>query len=269
MGIPLVEGRSFDRRDVASAPRVGIIDESIARLVWPGESAIGKRFRIPARISNNVTQPWIEIVGVVGHVKHDGLDADTRGQIYWNYEQRPQDRMVLTVRMAPDATTLTPAIIQAIREVDPEQPVYDVRTMEEVVERSLGQRWLNMILIGAFASISLVLCCIGVYGVIAFGVTRQRREFGIRMALGASRSGIAALVLGRGLILAGIGTVAGLAMAALLARSMSSMLYGVNANDAASFTAATAAMLIVAGVASYLPARRAAAVDPAVTLRAE
>jgi ABC-type antimicrobial peptide transport system permease subunit len=210
---------------------------------------------------------------------HDGIDLDTRAQVYWNYEQRAQDRMVLVAQLAPrslgeggadgNITGLTAAIVQAIRDVDPEQPVYDVRTMDDVVQRSLGQRWLNMILIGAFASISLVLCCIGVYGVIAFGVARQRREFGIRLALGASRRGIATLVLSRGLLLAAIGAVAGLAMAALLARSMSSMLYGVNANDAASFAAATAAILIVAAVASYLPARRAAAVDPAVTLRAE
>ena len=266
LGIPIVEGRSFDGRDKDGAPLVGIIDERIAKLVWPGESAIGKRFRIPLQI-DGADLPWHEIVGVVGHVKHDGLDLDTRPQVYWNYEQRAQDRMVVVARGAGNVTGLMPAIIQAIRDVDPEQAVYDVRTMDDVVQRSLGQRWLNMILIGAFASISLVLCCIGVYGVIAFGVTRQRREFGIRMALGASRRAVATLVLGRGLALAGIGTLAGLAMAALLARSMSSMLYGVDPNDAASFAAATAAILIAAAIASYLPARRAAAVDPAVTLR--
>lgn len=268
MGIPIAEGRSFDSRDNDGAPLVGIIDERIARLVWPGESAIGKRFRIPLKI-DGADLPWHEIVGVVGHVKHDGLDLDTRPQVYWNYQQRAQDRMVVVARAAGDVTALTPAIIQAIRDVDPEQPVYDVRTMDDVVQRSLGQQWLNMILVGGFASISLVLCCIGVYGVIAFGVTRQRREFGIRMALGASRSGIAALVLSRGLILAGIGMIAGLVIASLLTRSLDSMLYGVRPNDVVSFGAASVAILVVAVLASYLPARRAASLDPAVTLRAE
>jgi len=269
MGIPIVEGRTFDARDTESAPSVGIIDERVAKLMWPSESAIGKRFRIPPSLTNGVPLPWTEIVGVVGHVKHDGIDLDTRAQVYWNYEQRAQDRMVLVVRAAGNVTALPPAIIQAIHEVDPEQPVYDVRTMEDVVERSLGQRWLNMTLVGTFASVALVLCSIGVYGVIAFGVTRQRREFGIRLAIGASRGAILAAVLGRGLALAGIGTTAGLIIAAVLTRGLGSLLYGVDVYDSLSFGAATAAILLVAALASYLPARSAAAVDPATTLRAE
>lgn len=269
MGIKLVEGRSFTSQDVASAPLAGIIDERVARLAWPGESAIGKRFRTPARINNNAPQPWVEIVGVVGRVKHDRLEDDALPQVYWNYEQRPQDRMVLVARTTSDIRALTPAIISAVHGVDPEQPVYDVRTLEEVVERSLGQRWLNMALLGTFAVVALVLCSIGVYGVIAFGVTRQRREFGIRLALGASRGGIARQVVNRGLLLAASGVAAGLVLAALLARSMAALLYGVPATDGASFALATVTVLIVAVLASYLPARRAAAVDPAVTLRAE
>jgi putative ABC transport system permease protein len=269
MGIPLLEGRGFDARDTASAPPVGIIDERVARLMFPDESPIGRRMRIPASLNNGVALPWIEIVGVVGHVKHDGLDLDTRAQVYWNYEQRAQDRMVVVARASADSKPLTPAIVQAIHEIDPEQPVYDVRTMDDVVERSLGQRWLNMTLLGTFAAAALLLCSIGVYGVIAFGVTRERREFGIRLALGASRGSIAGRVLKRGLTLAGAGTAAGLVLAALLARSMGSLLYGVNAYDSASFGIATGTILAVAVLASYLPARRAAGVDPAVTLRAE
>jgi predicted permease len=266
MGIPVLEGRAFDARDTAASPPVGLIDERIAKLMWPGESAIGKRFRVAPHLMKT---PWFEIVGVVGHIRHDALDADPRAQAYWSFKQMPMDRMALAVRTERNASALTASVVRAIHEIDPEQPVYDVRTMDEWVNRSLGQRWMNMTLVSVFATVSLALSAIGVYGVIAFGVTRQRREFGIRMALGASRRGIAALVLSRGLILAGIGTVAGLAMAALLARSMNSMLYGVNPDDAASFGAATVAILSVAVVASYLPARRAAAVDPAVTLRAE
>jgi putative ABC transport system permease protein len=269
MGIPIIEGRSFDSRDTESAPGVGIVDERVAKLAWPNESAIGKRFRIPAKLNNGVPFPWIEIVGVVGHVRHDGIDVDTRAQVYWNYQQRAQDRMVLVVRAEKDVKALTPAIIQAVHDVDAEQPLYDVRTMDDVVERSLGQRWLNMALIGTFASVALVLCSIGVYGVIAFGVTRQRREFGIRMALGASRRAILGAVLARGLTLAAIGTTVGLVIAAVVTRGMASLLYGVEAYDSLSFGVATAAILFVAALASFLPARSAAAVDPATTLRAE
>ena len=269
MGIPLIDGRLFDSRDTATAPPVAIIDERIAKAIWPGESAIGKRMRVPPVLTNNIPWPWMEIVGVVGHVIHDGIDLDTRPQAYWNYEQRAQDRMVLVVRTDGDPASLTPMIRQAIRDVDPEQPVYDVRTMEDVVERSLGQRWLNMALLVAFASAALLLSAIGVYGVIAFGVTRQRREFGIRLALGATRSEIAAGVLKNGLTLALIGMSIGLVMALAMTRAMRSLLYGVTASDLVSYGLATAAIVAVALLASYLPARRAAAVDPAITLRTE
>jgi putative ABC transport system permease protein len=269
MGIPLIDGRTFDVRDIEGAPPVGIIDEHVARLVWPNESAVGKRFRTPARLNNNVPMPWIEIVGVVGRVASDGLDTATRPQFYWNYEQRAMDRMVLIARADRNIASLSAAVISAIHEIDPEQPVYDVRTMDDVVERSLSQRWMNMTLLGSFAVVALALCSIGVYGVIAFGVARQRREFGIRLALGASRRSIATSVVTRGLALAGIGIGAGMGVSIGVTRSMSSLLFGVNPTDVISLTAGTLAILVVAILASYLPARRAAAVDPAVTLRTE
>jgi putative ABC transport system permease protein len=269
MGIRLMAGRFFDDRDEESAPTVGIIDAEMARQIWPAESAIGKRFRPPAALNNNVQLPWIEIVGVVARVKHDGLDAESRGQAYWNYRQRPMDRMVLVVRAERNVAALGASVIAGIHEIDPEQPVYDVRTLDEWVERSLSQRWMNMALVGAFAASALALCAIGVYGVIAFGVARQRREFGIRLALGASRRGIAAAVVRHGLVLASIGIGAGLVLAVALTRSMSSLLFGVSASDVLSFASATLAILTVALLASYLPARRAAAVDPALTLRAD
>jgi putative ABC transport system permease protein len=177
--------------------------------------------------------------------------------------------MALVVRAKGDSRNLTRAVLQAVHTVDPEQPVYDTRMMSEVLDRSLASRWLNMALIVAFAGIALFLSCIGVYGVVAFGVAQQRREFGIRVALGASRGGIARLVLSRGLLLAGSGAAIGLILAALVARTMQALLYGVTVSDLASFAAATAALFVVALLASYLPARRAAAVDPASTLRSE
>ena len=269
MGIPLVEGRSFDSRDAASATPVGIIDDRVARLIWPNDTAVGKRFRLPARINANVAGPWVEIVGVVRRVRHDGLDTDPRAQIYWNYEQRAMDRMVLVARGERDVAPLTASVVGAIHEVDPEQPVYDVRTMAEVVERSLGQRWMNMTLVGTFAGAAVALCAIGVYGLIAFGVARQRREFGIRLALGASQRSIASAVVSRGVLLAGAGVAAGLVLSIGLARMMTSMLFGVAAGDLASFVAAAATILVLAVLASYVPARRAAKIDPALTLRAE
>ena len=269
MGIPLLEGRNFDARDHLDAPVVGIIDERIARLLWPGQSAVGKRMRIPAVLTNNVPQPWMEIVGVVGHVIHDGIDRDTRPQVYWNNDQRAQDRMVLVVRTAGNPAALAPMIRQAVRDVDPQQPVYDVRTMQQVVERSLGQRRLSMILLVVFGLAALLLSAIGVYGVIAFGVERQRRELGIRLALGATRMAVTRAVVKRGVVLAVIGIAIGLTLAAIVTRGMQSLLFGVAASDASSFAAAILALLAIALVASYLPARRAAAVDPSLTLRAE
>jgi putative ABC transport system permease protein len=264
LGIPLREGRVFTDHDTETAPPVGVIDEQIARATWPGESALGKRFRIPV-----ASFPWVEIVGVVGHVRHDGLDVDPRPQVYWNYRQRAQDRMVLVVRGRQDARALVPAVLQAIRAVDPEQAAYDVRPMDQVLERSLAQRWLNTVLLGAFGGIALLLASVGVYGVVAFGVTRRLREFGIRMALGAERSQVTRLVLGRAVLLAAGGTVLGLFAAAVLAGAMQSLVFGVAPRDGLSFAAASAVLLAVALLASYLPARRAASVDPMVTLRCE
>jgi hypothetical protein len=230
LGIPLREGRLFTERDGADAPPVGIVDEQIARTQWAGQSAVGKRFRIPG-----VGVPWV----------------------------------VLVVRGGETAAALVPAVVQAVRTLDPEQPVYDVRTMDAVVDRSLAQRRMSTALFGAFAVVSLLLASVGVYGVMAFGVARRVREFGIRVALGARRADLTRLVLREGAGLAGAGIVAGLAGAALLSGAMRSLVYGVGLRDAASFALSAGALLGVAVLASYLPARRAASVDPAVTLRGD
>ena len=269
MHIPLIEGRTFQPVDDGAAPIVAIIDERVARQQWPGENAIGKRLRFPARGSVDPPSAWMEIVGVVGHVKHDGLDADSIGQIYFDYRQTTQDRAVIVARVTENPTAVMSAMMAGIRELDPEQPVYDPRTLNDVMARSINSRWLSMTLVGSFALIAVFLCSIGVYGVIAFGVTIEQREFGIRLALGASRVGITSSVVSRGLMLAGIGSIAGLVIALALTRSLSSLLFGVTANDVVSFSTATVTILAVAFLASYLPARRAAAVEPAIALRTE
>jgi putative ABC transport system permease protein len=266
MRIPLLQGRALDERDGAKAPLVGVVDERTARTLWPGENAIGKRFRVtvPGR------QPaWGEIVGAVRRIHDQGLDKDDNGQMYLSYHQFTDGRIALVVRTHADAGAMTTPVVQAIRSVDQDQPVYDVRTMDDVLARSAAERWLNMAIIVAFAGASLLLAGAGLYGVIASSVTDRRREFGVRLALGASRSEVSGLVLRKGAAVAGTGAALGLGAAIALVRGMESLLYGVPRFDPVSFAAAGALLFGVALTASYLPARRAALTDPARTLRAE
>lgn len=262
--IPLLAGRAFTEGDHDTAPGVAIIDERLVKTVFAGVDPIGRRVRIP--IAN---LPWLTIIGVVGHIRHDRLDEDVRPQMYFNYRQRMQDRMALAVRTHGDPAAIAASIVAAIRAVDPEQPVYDARTLGAVVDRSLAQRWLQTTLLGGFAAIAVVLASIGVYGVIAYGVGQRSREFGIRLALGARRSEIVRVVMQRGIALFAAGATLGLAAAAASARIFNSLLFNVTAFDFVSFGAATAILFAVALAASGLPARRAAGVDPSVALRTE
>jgi predicted permease len=262
IGIPLIQGRLFTMHDQASAPAVMIIDERLARAAWPGENVIGKRIRVPGG-------QWSEIVGVVGHVRNDGLDIDPRPQVYWNYLQRASDRMALIVRANVPPQTLIPPVIQAIRSVDAEQPVYDVRPMRDVIDRSLSQRRLTMILLVVFGAAALLLASVGVYGVVAFAVTQRLREFGIRVALGAERSAVTRLVVGQGATMALVGTAIGLVAAVAAGGVMSTLVFETSPRDFGTFALAGAVLLGVAALASYVPARRAAGVDPAVTLRSD
>ena len=264
IGIPLVAGRLYTDSDTDTSPLVCVIDEQLARLAYPNESPIGKRFRI-----DFPGQPWATIVGVVGHIRHDGLDVDLRPQVYWPLKQRGQDRIALIVRTQQDPKAMTAAITAAIREVDRDQPVYDVQTMTEVVAQSLSYRWLNMMLLTLFAGVSLVLATIGIYGVIAYTASQRQREFGVRIALGAERRDIVRLVVGQGARFAAIGGLIGVAAALLLARVLEGLLYEIGTRDALSFTGATAILFVVAIVASYVPARRASRSDPIQALRGD
>lgn len=265
LGIPLLQGRTFSERDGEEAPPVGIIDDRIARLVWPKQNPLGKRFRIPHSDDN----PWVEVVGVVGQIRDDNLEGDGRPLIYWNYHQRGHYRIALVVRTRQDPNRMVASIVGEIRGLDPEQPVYDVRTMDDVVNRSLAPRWLNTVLLGSFASASLLLACIGLYGVIAYSVSQRTREFGIYLALGAQSHDLLRLVLRKGMTLALGGTAAGLVGAAVLTRLLSSLLYGVRAIDVSTFAASSLLLVVVALLACYVPARRATKVDPMVALRCE
>jgi putative ABC transport system permease protein len=264
VGIPLVAGRFYTDSDTGTSPLVGMIDERLARLAYPNRDPIGKRFRI-----GFPNMPWVTIVGVVGHIRHDGLDVDRRPQVYWPQTQRTQDRLALVVRTKQDPKTMTAAIAAAIREVDRDQPVYEVRTMTEVVAQSLSYRWLNMMLLTIFAGVSLLLATIGIYGVIAYTASQREREFGVRIALGAERRDIVRLVVGQGARLAAIGGLTGVGAALLVARVLEGLLYEIGTRDTLSFAGATAILLAVAIVASYVPARRAARSDPIQALRGD
>jgi len=262
MGIALRGGRAFTERDDAAAPLVAIIDDQLARAMWPGDNAIGKRIK-------RFDFQWCAVVGVVSHIHANGVDIDPRPQVYWPYRQVTQDRMVLVVRANEAADAIIKPVIDAIHSVEPKQPLYDVRVMTDVVERSTVRQHLTTMLISGFGAIALVLAAVGIYGVVAFGVTQRLREFGIRIALGATWRDVTALVVREGTAVAAIGAAIGLVAAAALGNAMSALTFGVGARDFVSFFAATVAIVLVAVIASYIPARRAAAVDPAVTLRAE
>ena len=261
--IPIKEGRSFTAADRADAPLAVVIDERLARAVWPRTSPIGHRLRETA------DGRWGTIVGVVGHIRHTALEEDSSPQVYWNYTQRGQDRMAIVVKTAGDPAALTRSVGMAVRSADADQPIYDARPFDEVVDRSLGHRWLQTVLLGIFAGVALVLASIGAYGVIAYGVGQRLREYGVRMALGARRQDVVAMVLRRGGTLFVLGALAGLALAGMSVRVLSTLVYGVGPRDALSFVLATLALFVVSMVACYLPARRAARVDPSIALRSE
>jgi predicted permease len=263
-GIPLKRGRNFTAGDRGESTPVGIIDEQLANRVFARENPLGKRFRIPS-----ADLPWVEIVGVAGHILNDSPEKDNRPQIYWPETQRTQDRAALVVRTAGPPEALASALIGEIRREDPEQPVYDVRTMEDWMSRTLGPRNLMTGLVGFFGGASLVLACLGLYGVVSYTAGLRMREFGIRIALGGTAGHVRGLVLSQAGRMVGAGCVLGLALALLSGRALGSLLYGVDSQDAAALLGAPAVLLAAALAASAGPARRAAKTDPAITLRFE
>jgi putative ABC transport system permease protein len=261
LDIPVRAGRTFTEEDSADHPAVGTIDERLARSAFGGESAIGKRFRtdVPGA-------PWVEIVGVVGHVRQERLDRDPRPQVYWPYQQRTQDRTAMVVR-ATDASSLTDAVRTAIHQIDPDQPLYDVWPMSTVLEGTMRGQWLNTVVIGAFAAMALALTSAGLYGVVSYLTAQRRREFGIRLALGATASDVLTLVLKQGLGLAGIGLVAGLTLSAMLTRALGAMLHQVTAWDPATYLAVSGLLIVVMVAATVVPAWHASRLDPKVAVQ--
>jgi putative ABC transport system permease protein len=265
--IQMRAGRDFSEADGYGKPRVVIVSENTAKRFWPGENPLGKRITLTM-----MTKEPAEVVGVVREVKTGALDAseaDSETAVYAPAAQFAYDGSTLAVRTATAPRTLTQAMVNAIHSIDPELPVLDIATLEEVVEESLGQRPLAMMLLAGFAALALLLASVGVYSVLAYTVRQRIREIGIRMALGAPVRGVLRLVVIEGLKPTLIGVALGLVLAAGLVRVMETLLYGVSQYDPGTFSAVALIMLCVGVAATLLPAYRATRVDPLVTLRAE
>ena len=268
MEIPLVDGRLFTDHDTRETERVVIVDEHMARQLWPGESAVGKRIRTGG-FDVRPDTPWMTVVGVVGRIKQDGLDADSRMAYYRAHRQAPSRGMNVVVRGSGDPAALAPAVSAGIRTLDPDLPIYNLRTMEQRVDESLARRRFAMLLLSLFAALALGLAAVGIYGVIAYLVSQGTREIGIRMALGATPAAIRLLVVRHGVWVAVGGLAIGLAGAFLLTRFMDSLLFGVRPSDPLTFVGIAVLLAAVSLAATYLPARRAARVDPVVIMRSE
>jgi len=265
MSIPLQMGRNFTERDAAEAPNVMLIDETLARLYWPNENPIGKR----VALSNTRETIWREIVGVVGAVKHRGLDADYRGTLYVPHSQMSWENFFLVVRTVAEPTSMTTAVRAAIQSVDQNQPVYEVMTMEQRVSESVGQRRFSMLLLGLFAAVALLLAAVGLYGVMSYGVSQRTQEIGIRLALGAQAGDVLKLVVKQGMSLVCLGVGLGLLASLALTRLLTNLLFGVQATDPVTIAGVALMLVGVALLACWIPARRAAKVDPMIALRRE
>jgi predicted permease len=270
MGVPLRRGRFFDRTDRGESRPVAIVNETMARQYWPGQDAVGKRFKIGDPDSK---VPWVTIVGIVGDVRQMGLDAPVKAEMYLPYSQitnqpwfAPRD---LVVRTNVEPMSVVAAVKHEIAAVDPEQAVSNIRTLDDILDEEVVQRRLGATLLTAFATLALLLASLGIYGILSYFVAQHTPEIGVRLALGATGGDILRLVLGRGMTLAligvGLGSLGGLA----LTRLVSSLLFGISATDPATFALAALLLTALALLACYLPARRAVKLDPTIAMRYE
>jgi putative ABC transport system permease protein len=263
MDIPIVRGRAFARQDGPGAPLVAVVNTVLASRVFPGEDAIGRRVRLGSAAPD---APWITIVGVVGSVRHGSLEEAPRPEIYLTYRQNAPVAPFLVVRSAGDAAGLAPAVREAIKATGANPP-FDVRTMAEIRSSSMSERTFVLLLVGLFGALGLTMAAIGVYGIITLTAAERVAEVGIRLALGASPVQVLTLILGYAVRLAAIGILIGVGIALAGGPWIGSQLFGVGATDPATYIVVGAALLVVASLAAYLPARRAMRVDPGAVLR--
>lgn len=266
IGVPLLEGRHFDEHDNETSAPVAIVDETMARTFWPGQSALGKRLKLGGTQS---TSSWRTIVGVVRHVRYRTLEAPSRVEVYWPHAQLPNEVMSLAVRTTGEPRAMAEAVRRQVLALDPEQPVYSVRSLDEVVSLSVARRRFSLFVLSVFAGVALLLAAVGIYGVISYSVAQRRQEMGIRLALGATSGNLLRLVLTQSTLLVTTGIVLGILGAVLLTPLMRSLLFNVSATDPLTFGSVALGLLTVGLIAAYIPARRAMTVDPMVALRQE
>jgi putative ABC transport system permease protein len=258
-----IRGRSFTEDDADGKPLVAVIDESTARKYWPTQDPLGRR----VRFGKDPTAPWTTVVGIVKDIKSDGLDVDGIPHIYVSTYQDSSKRMSLVLRTSLPANQLEPQIRHEIQGIDSGLPVFNISSMNDVLDRSLATRRFSANLVGGFAGLAMLLASIGIYGLLAYMVGQRSQEIGIRMALGAGRGSVLKLFLQKGIVLAGLGIVVGMVIAVATASMMTSLLYGVRPHDPAVFVIVPLLLLAVAALASYFPAYRATKVNPMIALR--
>jgi putative ABC transport system permease protein len=266
INVPLIQGRLFNSSDTASSNRVVLINQTAARRWWPNQNPIGKRIKQGYPQDN---APFREIIGVVGDLKQSAPDQIESAEIFEPEAQNTMSSFTLMLRTAAEPMSLANDVEHLIHSVDPDQPIYHVKAMTQYLSESLSQRKFATVLLALFGLLALLLAAVGNYGVISYLVEQRTREIGVRMALGAQRREVQNMVVLRGARLAVIGVLLGIAMALLVTRALAGLLFGVGAADPWTFSAVTVLLIFVALFASYIPARRAAKVDPIVALRYE
>jgi putative ABC transport system permease protein len=265
MGIPLLRGRNFTDQEASEAKHVVLISESLAERYFPGEDPLGKRITVPMSEKPVPT----EIIGMVGDVRYDSLTDQAEPTVYLPHPELTYGFMTLIIRTDGDPAAMTPVVRDELRAMDSDQPVSDVRTMDQVMAETVSRPRFNTLLFGLFAGLATLLAGVGIFGVMNYSVTLRTRELGIRMALGAQPGKVLMLILRQGLLLTLIGIGIGLAGALALTRVISGLLFGVVATDPVTFAAIVLLLAAVSLVACYIPARRATKVDPVIALRYE
>jgi putative ABC transport system permease protein len=269
MKIPLRSGRFFEAHDDAAGPEVVIINEQAAQRYWTGRNPIGQQLRLGVRLVSGVRSGQKTIVGVVGDVKYRGLDIAAPPEIYLPHAQHPVSDLTIAVRTAGDPLAFVPSARSELASLDRELPIADIYPMTNVVDRSVAERRFTMLLLAAFAGVAVALAAIGIYGVLAYLVSQRTSEIGVRLAMGATPRDVARLFVREGAALTVIGLAAGLLGAAAATRALQSLLFGVSATDTTTFAAVAGVLVAIALAASYVPARRAARVDPMTALRGD